>query len=89
VNFENNQNITLYPNIIRNNKVSLRFNNMQEGTYHIRCISSTGQMITAAKLIHTANDVQHDITIPFVAPGTYHIEINGEQGRKVVSFVRM
>ncbi len=68
--------ITVYPNPVQNNTINLLMNNMEAGTYSLRLISSTGQVVQTLQLKHAAGNSTESIPLGSqVSRGTYNLEI--------------
>jgi hypothetical protein len=83
LSLENEHSIVLYPNILTGNSLSFRFNNMAGGTYQVRVINNTGQVITKTMIRHMGGSATQDIRIPAINPGMYVVEITGLQEKSV------
>ncbi len=80
--------ITVYPNPVRNNNLSLQFNNMPKGVYNLQISNATGNMIQTAQINHNgANAGQSLYLNKAVVNGYYHLQILLPNGEKQVQSI--
>ena len=72
----NNHNIVIYPNPITNNVVSLQFNNMPAGTYHVQLVNNLGQVFMAKEILHAHENSTETFQLnQNVAKGIYNLNV--------------
>ena len=68
-------NITIYPNPIRGGVINLRFTNQPAGTYQVRLISNSGQVVIKDKLVVNSSNYSTAIfTNKKLPKGVYQLE---------------
>jgi hypothetical protein len=78
--------ITMYPNPVTKNQVTIRLQNQQEGKYNVRLFNSIGQLIYKTVLNNTCQccGLTQLIHLPSLAMGGYTLEIIKPDGRRSV-----
>lgn len=71
--------LNIYPNIISNNTIAFKLNNIEAGNYLVQLINMSGQLIENFSFQHDGNnDSRHEITIGVnIAKGKYLLQLNG------------
>lgn len=68
--------ITVFPNPVRNGKMNVQMNGMEQGLYTARLLSSNGQAMQQSKIAHTGKSNTTLINVgKTVAAGMYQLEI--------------
>ena len=68
--------ITVYPNPVVNKLASVQFSNMEKGTYWLRLISTSGQVVSNQQLIHNGGSGIYPLKLNNdVTAGAYQLEI--------------
>jgi hypothetical protein len=77
--------ITVYPNPVVNQAVTLQFTGMPKGMYQVRLINITGQVVMVQQLNHAGGNALQTINIPKdITDGMYQIEIR-QPGNKTMT----
>lgn len=80
--------ITIFPNPVINNKISIAMNKIPAGEYSVRLINNLGQVIHRSKLIHQDENVIETINISnAIANGVYKLEIISAEKRIAITNV--
>lgn len=68
--------ISIYPNPVTNNSFALQFNDEPKGSYNIRIMNSTGQLIYKAAMNHIGGSATQTIQLPMLlSKGMYNLEV--------------
>jgi len=80
--------ITVYPNPVRNNNLSLQFVNMPKGVYNLQLTNGAGMVMQTGQLNHNGANAGQTINLnkAFVS-GYYHLQILLPNGEKQVQTV--
>ncbi len=80
--------ISISPNPVTNNIISLMFTNMQKGYYGLRLLKSTGQVLFTHAINHNGiNGVQSVMPLSVLAKENYYLEISGPVDFKLTRLV--
>jgi len=72
--------ITIYPNPVIGNIITLQLTNLDKGTYSVSIINNVGQEVYSNKIIHGGGSSAQTIEIDRkLAHGTYQLKLVGEQ----------
>jgi hypothetical protein len=83
VKLGSNASVNIYPNPVTGSQVNLQFNNLSKGTYTLRLMSKTGQLIQKQTIEHAGGSSLQSIIINAgMASGMYQLEISNENGYK-------
>ena len=84
-----NPSITVYPNPVVNRTLTLQLTDMAKGTYTIRLINMTGQVVMTKGIIHNGGNASQALDVDKnIANGIYQLEItNPDLTRTVRSLV--
>ncbi len=75
--------ITVYPNPIKNGKVTVQFNNISKGTYNIYISNVIGQAIYSTVQYHNGGSSSYQLLLPkSVTKGTYQLNIGNDAFNK-------
>ena len=67
--------ISVYPNPVKDGIIHLQLTNQPEGNYGVRLFSSAGQLIVSKKITHAKGTSEETIICPNLAKGIYQLEI--------------
>jgi hypothetical protein len=85
---EGNISITVYPNPIKDNKLSFEASSLPKGQYTIRVISVSGQPVTTQLWKHAGGTITESINLPSgLAKGLYMFQVSGNEQQLVKSFI--
>ncbi len=88
VSIKNTGSISVYPNPVTNNRITLQMNGQPEGEYYATLTGSSGQVIFTGKWYHTGTTNTRVLEIsPAAAKGIYQLEItqSGSKRSSVIS----
>ena len=78
----------IYPNPAIDNTIHLSFISNTSETYNIKLYDAVGKVIYQ-EVIQTAKGInEHTITIPEIAEGMYHIELDNNNEGRIIQNVR-
>jgi hypothetical protein len=73
------QSVTLYPNPVTGNQVTLALAGIKQGQYKVRVLTTTGQDVYQKTIVNQASGVTQTLELPStVKPGVYTMLISGE-----------
>ncbi len=79
------QEISVYPNPVVNGIINLQLNNQPQGTYAVRLLNKSGQVITQKQIQHTGGSITESISLDNYLPrGIYQLEITKPDGLKSI-----
>ncbi len=79
--------ITLYPNPVVGNEMSIGFSGMK-GQYNLRVFNAAGQEVFAQRISHQGGNVTQTVSLPSsVRPGVYNLLIAGDNYKESKMFV--
>lgn len=89
--FQNDQKITqadpgirVFPSPVTGNRLSVRFNDMEKGSYEMRLFSNSGQLLSVKQLIHTGGSATLQVDIgPANRSGQYRLVFIKPDGLKM------
>lgn len=71
--------ITVYPNPVTGNTISLQINDLPKGIYTVSVSNKTGQTVATKKINHTGGSASESVDFSkAVAAGVYHVRVVGE-----------
>jgi hypothetical protein len=73
--------VTVYPNPVKGNTLSLQFTNMERGTYTVKLYNAAGQTVMTRTIQHNGGSASEQLTLPNTAKGVYQLEVRGENIR--------
>lgn len=80
--------ITLYPNPLTGNNLSLQATNLAKGQYSIKVFNATGQQVAAQTLAHNGGSITEPVQLPIaLKAGLYQLLIVGEGMNVTKTFV--
>ena len=75
--------ITVYPNPIKNDKITVQFNNINKGTYNISVINMLGQTTYSTVQYHNGGSSSYQLMLPkSITKGTYQLNIENDTFKK-------
>jgi hypothetical protein len=79
--------ISLYPNPVSGNQVSLSIN-VKQGQYTVKVLNGAGQQVYSQRLIHQGGSMTQTVELPSsVKPGVYNMMVTGDNYRESKMFV--
>jgi hypothetical protein len=79
--------ISLYPNPVSGNQVSLSIN-VKQGQYTVKVLNGAGQQVYSQKLIHQGGSMTQTVELPSsVKPGIYNMMVTGDNYRESKMFI--
>jgi hypothetical protein len=83
-----NTEITIYPNPVTGNQVSLQATALPKGQYTIRVINAGGQQVYTKQLLHNGGAVTETVQLPStIKTGMYSIQLTGGEVNLTRSFI--
>lgn len=77
--------VSVYPNPVSGNYVSLQLSDLQKGNYFIKLFSSTGQQLYSKGLVHNGGAITQALQLPqTIHPGIYVLQLVND-GLKLMS----
>lgn len=74
--------INIYPNPVKNGRLSVQLNDLAEGAYEMRILNASGQVIMNRKLQHGGGSSVEEISLPAgSAKGIYRLQMLGTDSR--------
>jgi len=68
--------VTVSPNPVEGSLMNLQFENQIKGSYHVRLISNSGQVVYSRMLVHHGGSAAQTLTLPLqVSKGIYQVEV--------------
>lgn len=68
--------ITVYPNPVHGNSISLFYKNMDKGNYRVNLINSSGQTVYEGNMLHTGGSGRQVIKLNNILPkGSYQLQV--------------
>jgi len=88
VDISNNlQGLSLYPNPVKDNLLSIGIN-AKQGQYNLRVLNNAGQQIYSKVLIHQGGNITQTIELPSsVKAGVYNLVVSGDNFRQTKMFI--
>lgn len=85
-----NGSITVFPNPVMSQDVSLRLQDIPNGPYHLRLMNHQGQVVFSSRYQHTqGKSAQVRISLPSgLAPGVYELSLENGAWKKTTSMVK-
>ena len=79
--------ISLYPNPVSGNQVSLSIN-VKQGQYTVKVLNGAGQQVYSQRLIHQGGSMTQTVELPSsVKPGIYNMMVTGDNYRESKMFI--
>jgi hypothetical protein len=76
----NNRNITLYPNPVTQNNITLQLNNLDRGRYRLLFYNTAGQLVYEKDMVHDGGSSSHNLSLPTqMKPGIYSAELKNDK----------
>jgi len=72
--------VSIYPNPVSNNKLTLQMNNLEKGIYTLRIVNSLGQEFMISSLHCESGIATKTIAVKQLPTGVYTIQLTGKQG---------
>ncbi|MEO8853508.1 MAG: T9SS type A sorting domain-containing protein, partial [Ginsengibacter sp.] len=72
--------ISIYPNPVKDGVIHLQLTNQPEGNYGVRLFNSIGQIIVSKKIAHAKGTSEETIVCPNLAKGIYQLEVVKSDG---------
>jgi hypothetical protein len=70
------QEITVYPNPVKNGVINLHFNNQPAGNYIIRLLDKSGQVLASKEINHDEGSSTETVSLnKYIPHGIYQLEI--------------
>ncbi|MEO6230275.1 MAG: T9SS type A sorting domain-containing protein, partial [Ferruginibacter sp.] len=83
-----NVGISLYPNpVIKNGRLNVELQNLQRDEYDITIMTNLGQQVAKKTIDHVGGNSVQTITLPYVTPGMYMIEVRNKNDRFVKKLI--
>jgi hypothetical protein len=79
--------VTVYPNPVKGNVLSLQFTNMERGTYTVKLYNAAGQTVMTRTITHNGGSASEQLTLPNAAKGVYQLEVTGENMRNTQQLI--
>lgn len=80
--------ISIFPNPVTNNIISMQFTNMQEGFYALRLLNSTGQVLFTQTINHSGiNGTQTIMPLSSMVKENYYLGITGPGNLKMTKLI--
>jgi len=77
--------ISIYPNPVTDNVVTIQFNNKAEGVYTAKLYSASGQLVFTGQVFHSSNSSAQTLRFDAKpAAGTYQLEIQNKEGNREI-----
>jgi hypothetical protein len=73
--------VTVYPNPVKGNTLSLQFTNMEKGSYTVKLYNAAGQTVMTRTINHNGGSASEQLTLPNAAKGVYQLEVTGNDTR--------
>jgi len=83
----NNIKLSAFPNPVRNN-LNLQMDNTEAGTYNLQVFDMIGRTVANESIVVNGNSHTSNINTGNWQPGTYHVVIEKDGYRKVISVVK-
>ena len=78
VNTGNNKSqVTVYPNPVTGNTLTLQLNNLDKGKYTVAVFNKKGQQVLVDNLQHAGSTAAHSVGLPNISKGIYELIITG------------
>lgn len=85
----NAEQISIYPNPVQNNKVSLQIGSLENGVYVIQVLNINGQVVKRLTISHTGGDFRYNFFLDNNLPaGKYQLQLIGSRKNFVTSFIK-
>jgi len=75
----NKQEITIYPNPVRDGKISLLISGAKKGDYQLFLTTTTGQLISEYKVQHSGSVSSYTIPVDQLAKGIYQLQLKANE----------
>lgn len=83
------QSMTIYPNPVTNNIVSLQVMDLEKGMYTVKIVNMNGQVVKKISLSHSGGDLKYNLLLEGNMPaGKYHAELKGGHSDFVSPFIK-
>ena len=77
--------VSVYPNPVIGNRLTLQFNNIPKDNYTVRLSSLTGEILAGTNIMHSGNNTKYYLPINSVyTKGVYTITISGKNTEKII-----
>ena len=81
--------ITVYPNPITGNTVTLQLTNLDKGSYTVSLINKLGQEVYNSKISHAGGSATQSIELDRkLAQGTYQVKVTGDGGTFTMQVIK-
>lgn len=81
--------MTVYPNPVRGNTISIQVGNVEDGIYTAQVLNINGQVVKKVVINHYGGDLRYSFLLDGnMPPGKYHVQLNGEQKNFVTPFIK-
>lgn len=81
----NNSSITIYPNPVTGNHLSLQFRNIIKDSYNIKVNNLSGRIFTNINIEHNGGNNEYYLPINSVySKGVYSVTIEGKESKKII-----
>ncbi|MBS1742969.1 MAG: T9SS type A sorting domain-containing protein [Bacteroidetes bacterium] len=79
----------VYPNPVKNNKVSLSVGNLETGVYLVQVLNINGQVVKRFTTTHPGGDMRYSFNIDGnLAAGKYQLQLIGAKKNFTISFIK-
>lgn len=66
----------VFPNPVTDNNINLQLNNAEKGTYKVKLVNASGQLMMQKQIVHPGGSVTHTLKADqYLAAGTYQLEV--------------
>ncbi len=73
--------VSVYPNPVKDNSISLQFANMVKGSYTVTLYNTAGQVMATKLVQHNGGSATEQMVLPTLAKGMYQLEVKGEASK--------
>jgi hypothetical protein len=90
IDFTNNilNGISIFPNPVRGNTITLGLGSLQAGTYELRIFNSSGQLVQSQKLLSRGGEITQVLSLSSsIKAGLHNVVLTGEGTRESKSFI--
>ena len=81
--------VTVYPNPVTGNTISVKFNKLPAGTYRLQLLNANGQPVMVKSIQHNGMDaIQQMVISKAIAAGNYELKVEGEGKQFITAVIR-
>jgi hypothetical protein len=81
--------VTVFPNPVTGNTISVKFNKLPAGTYRLQLLNANGQPVMVKSVQHNGLDaIQQMVISKAIAAGNYELKVEGEGKQFITPVVR-